>query len=460
MQHASHAKVVPSFFAKFIHKNLVCRIGEVSPSELTCWTRPGPLTEKSSQELRQQAITRLRSRFDPIWNSEISIPAKEGWLELLTSTERQGINKIVKEIPIAQFQFLTLREVKKKLAIPVDQILSILARMEAIDWAPSFANVKVPQPALQIRQDMSEEARHDAERVANLDWVTGLKPTDIRFPCPEGNPLSNQILKELALPQVAAWLPSIVERLSRAMAVTISEEIHEVGATAAAIAKKRLASDGQARWASIFFSRYDSKSGRSLHDVGVQFDLTRERIRQICDALLQVTKKRSVKLPVLEQVLTDVAALTPISEEDANKRFADQLGSAGIVGAIDFAREIGIENIRVKRVEVNSRKLDRYVTVSMIESSESSFWMQKALSYANKDCSLMGCTNLFRIAGLLSIRDGFALGKASLESLMQQAPGYRSLIRMQDGSRPPPASAVQPHRGYKKCFMWRRSLST
>lgn len=427
MQQTNHAKVVPSFFAKFLRKDLICRIGNVSPSELLCWVRPGPLSDKSSQELRQQAIRRLRPRFDPIWESEIAIPVKEGWLNLLTPSERSAINEVFKDSPADRFQHLTLRELKKKMAIPVEQVLSILARIEAVDWNPNIVGITVPDWAMKSRHDLSDEAREEAKRVANLEWVKELKPTDIRFPCLDGESLSNQILNELRLPQVQAWVAPTVEKLTRAMAMTVCEEIHDVGIATANVAKRRRANEVKAKFASVFASRYASKSRQSLQDVGAEFGLTRERIRQMCDELVQVAQTRTVKLPTLEKLLTDVAALRSISEEDINTRFADQLGGIGIENSIDFAHEIGIKNIKVRHVDVNSRVEDRYVTVSMFESTNDEPWMQFALSFVSKDCSLMGCTNLFRIAGLLSIKHGVAPGQNSLESLIQQVPGYRCL---------------------------------
>jgi hypothetical protein len=43
--------------AKLFRKSLSCGIGLVEPSELTCWTRPSLLTERSRQQLSEAFIT-------------------------------------------------------------------------------------------------------------------------------------------------------------------------------------------------------------------------------------------------------------------------------------------------------------------------------------------------------------------------------------------------------------------
>jgi hypothetical protein len=112
------------------------------------------------------------------------------------------------------------------------------------------------------------------------------------------------------------------------------------------------------QWVAVFKSRYLSRegAGRRLSEVGDVFSLTRERIRQICDGLLEQICCGSIALPEIKRVLEVAARAVPNAVKEPNEQLAPYLGeAAGIEAALNFAAEMGVNRIPVEVVQTPVR---------------------------------------------------------------------------------------------------------
>lgn len=130
---------------------------------------------------------------------------------------------------------------------------------------------------------------------------------------------------------------------------TISQEIRAIGAwlSRRALAHRTTLLDTlslhERRTADIFAQRYGvAGDDRSiLQEVGNEFSLTRERVRQIVDKALDRAQGVKFDTPRLDSLGRDIQELLPIGLEDADARFRDLLGENLSLQTVDvFAREV------------------------------------------------------------------------------------------------------------------------
>lgn len=99
----------------------------------------------------------------------------------------------------------------------------------------------------------------------------------------------------------------------------------------------------EARAADIFALRYGvaGEKASTLQAIGDSFGLTRERIRQIVDKMLERLLVVKVNAPIIDDLFHNMLPYLPASVVDVDLQFREQLGeSLSIEGLNRFAREI------------------------------------------------------------------------------------------------------------------------
>jgi len=429
-----HAEVVPSFIVPWIKRPLSCWVGDVKPRELLRWERPGDLTGSAREELRTQIVTRLRVRAEALWREQVRVNLVPEWGSRLLPSERklfeQGVLPLLCDSnPLQQ---LSLRTVKDALHQPLDRVLSMLARIEAVYWVPPAL------PAIEFEQRLFEgvpvavddSLRAKAAEVLERPWVQQVDTQDLRFEVPAAGRVCDWIAQQLVLPLAHGRLRSVLQALDEAHHMSGADEARALGAAAAARTQPRQGADAGTRWVDMLMARHISPDGkgRTLQEVGVTFGVTRERVRQVCEAMEEVLLQVPVATPGLDRVLRAAARIAPSGLDEVNEQLARFIGEgAGVEALVAWAAVLGREVIPIRVGLARVRLRRQLVTVKMVETADSASWMVAALRYASRDCSSIGCSNLIRVAGMLALRDGLALGQEALEAALREASGFRWL---------------------------------
>ena len=431
-QGPKHARVLPCFAVAFMSKSLECdRLGSVDASELLSWSRPGLPSELSACALREQFVRRKRPSFDVIWNTPVNVKVVENWRQAVSDAERVRLLPLVEdEARIQAFPRLTLREVKDALRVPVADALGVLAKLESLYWVPEPGR-KVPSADALSLEDVPIDAAFVERMKVCLasPWVDALEPDDLRFPWMEGQKLAVWLSSQLERPVLSGLAHGLCTRLLAADAASWADELADVAIYAIDGSVPRPGSDAaRQRWISIFVARYGGLRGLELQAVGDSFGITRERVRQICDAALVSLRSQPVKMPALERLLVVAARVMPLPMAEANVQLSRFLGgSCGLQAAIRFAEAVGFQS-PVQRAAPLARTLDGYKPVAMAEASAApATWVSAALSHARRDCTFVGCSNFIRIAGLLALEQGVAQDLETLRAVFSGAPGFRML---------------------------------
>ncbi len=426
-----HARVLPSFAAAFVARPLDCSLGSVEARELLAWHRPGLPSVATASDLRAQFVKRRRASFDAIWSSCVNVRIVEDWRRAVNDEERLRLLPLVREeAAINEFPRLTLRAVKDTLRMPVAETLGLLAKLEALYWVPTpwrRAPVKQVQTLADVRIDTDFVERMQA--CLATPWVDALELDDLRFPCVEGHKQAVWVAAQIEKPVMSGLAHDLCQRMLAADKVAWSEELADLAMFAIDHADPRPGSDeARERWVGIFQARYGGPSGLELQAVGDRFGITRERVRQICDAMLVALQAQPVKMPALERLLGAAARVMPLSSEEADVQLARFLGeNCGLLAAMQFAEAMGLAS-PVRKALAMARTHAGYKPVTIVESTSApATWVGAALVHARRDCTFVGCTNFVRIAGLLALEQGVAQDLETLQAVFAKAPGFRVL---------------------------------
>lgn len=163
--------------------------GTIEARDLWSWDRselPGPVL---AREIRTLVVAKRRPSFDVIWKSPVLVKPPEDWRRGLTDTERLRLVPLVQtQKAIDRLPQSTLRELKDAMAMPVAEVLGVLAKIEALCW------VAVPMPSapstvarqsladVNIDQVFAEQVRYGLA----APWVAALEADDLRFPLTAG----------------------------------------------------------------------------------------------------------------------------------------------------------------------------------------------------------------------------------------------------------------------------------
>ncbi|CAN7782544.1 hypothetical protein LJR175_008225 [Variovorax sp. LjRoot175] len=408
------------------------QVGVVKARELWAWDRsdlPGPAL---ASEIRAIVVKRRRPTFDELWRTPIQVRLPEDWRRALPDSERLRLARLVETADaVASFPAMTLRDLKDGLALSVADTLGVLAKIEALYWI-SVPTQSSTSPASQGHADVpvGQEFLDQVRSCLSATWVAELQSDDLRFPHIEGRPLPSWLDPQLGTSRLTSLAHGLCERLIAAHRATWAVELADVALHAIERADKRRpgSEEAKTRWINIFLARYGNGNGQTLQEVGDAHSLTRERVRQICDAILSSITAQSVKMPALERVLAAAGRIMPLSMEEASAQLRRLLGEGpGLGAAMHFAEAVGVAST-VQHAELKARTNEGYKLVPMIESiAAPSTWMTAALSFARKDCTFVGCSNFLRIAGYLALNQGIAQDLDTLRTLFEGAPGYRVL---------------------------------
>ena len=426
-----HPRVLPSFAVAFVVRPLECSVGTVDSRELLAWPRLSLPSNGTASDLRAQFVKRRRASFDVIWNARANVKIVEDWRRALNDDERLRLLPLLRnEDAIHAFPQLTLRAVKDAMRMPVVDTLGVLAKLEALYWVPSLG-----RRASSARIETLAEISIDADFVERMQsclaspWIDALEPDDLRFPRVDGQKLAPWIGAQLSKPVLSGMEHDHCLRLLAADKASWIDELADLVLCGIEHADPRPGSDeARQRWIGIFMARYGGPRGLELQTVGDRFGITRERVRQICDAILVSLRAQPVKMPALERLLSAAARVMPLPMEDADTQLARFLGDGcGLQAAMQFAEAMGLPS-PVRQASPLARTHAGYNPVSIVEAASApATWVSAALAHARRDCTFVGCTNFIRIAGLLAIEQGVAQDLETLQAVFSKAPGFRLL---------------------------------
>lgn len=428
---ARHARVLPSFAVTFVSRPLDSVLGPIHGPDLLAWTGASLPSERTAMELRDQFVKRRRASFDLIWDLPVGVTISQDWRRAVNDTERLRLLPMVdSEEKIESFPRMTLRAIKEQLRLPVGQTLGVLAKLEALYWIQKPWRRRMKwgsKPVMLADVAVDDDFSAAVASCLSAPWVKEMQPDDLRFPDPHDR--TEWIAKAVSKSPVSGPTYELCQRLIAADKATWMEELADLAGHAIEAAQRRPGSeDARQRWIDIFMARHGGSKGLELQAVGDRFKLTRERVRQICEAILSALKSQPVKMPALERLLRAAARVMPLPMHEADAQLSRFLGEGGgLSAAMAFAQEMGLES-PIRQTSHGARTLAGYKPVRIVESSAApATWVNPALVHARRDCIYLGCTNFVRIAGLVAMDEGIALDAEALEGVFSKAPGYRLL---------------------------------
>lgn len=430
---ARHAQVVPSFIVPALARTIECWVGAVNPGELVRWERPAELTETARRELRTIIIKRLRPRSDWMWAQPTGVRLEEGWSERLVGSDRRGLEAVLARYPERPLEELTLGEFRRAFGGHLERHLAVLARLEALYWTPP------PRPAQRRRVFVAPqsaapvppgELRELAKRVLALPWLAKVSATDLRFGYPGPGTLPEWMREQLLQDLVPAYAASLLRKLDDASRMTAADEVRALTDAAGQECLPRMNPEAAERWPGMFLARHLSAegTGRTLLQIGDANGLTRERVRQICEAYEEVFQRSEAVTPALDRVFSAAARIAPCGVDEANEQLARFIGDgAGIESLIAWAQTLGRKDVGVQCHRVRRRLRGKLVDTTVVERADALPWVKPLIDHVSRDTSMFGCTNILRIAGLLALKEGVAPGQEAIEAALEGSDVFRWL---------------------------------
>lgn len=438
VQAPRHAGVVPAVLVRLMQGPFATTVGAVEPGELLDWQRPQPLSEVDGNNVAFAVLNRLRAtrRLD-VAATYPCIGLPPGWESLLDAKQAEGVRAAAAATD-GNTSRLSLEQWTRHTKLGLKRLIRVLGLLEAAVWTGHSAGhvVSVPgavQDFHELEPDTPSMSAQDIERAATLPWVAKVRHDDLRIRLPRA-----------AATNAAAWLKAEAAAASPSRAacraahailklhsLTFAQEVEDVARAAARARNPRGAGGARVdQWVAVFQTRYLSSegTGRTLTEAGSVFGLTRERIRQICEGLLEQIRCGSIALPATMRVLDVAARAVPSTVKELNEQLAPYLGEgAGIEAALNFAGEMGVERVPVEVVQTPVRLDGTRVRVVSVDHADGPQWTTLALRSAKRGVTFMGCSNLHRVAGDLALDAGLAPGRDALCALLESVPGFRWL---------------------------------
>lgn len=435
VQAPAHARVLPSFLVEQLKRPFNTWLGVIEPIELVHWTRKSLPPSTVVNELRVDALRRLRQRSPELWVRPMGITLAANWSQWLQTKEASLIQKVIEANPGRDFGELSFVEVKQVVKKPAVIVIGLLAAVEAAEWTPPpFAPHRRPERDAIRRFDdttpveLTERVRELAQRALSLPWVTSIPEGDLRLQAPGGAAPLPWVREQLEQQCVSSHLEPVLQAIVDAEEMSYAAEVHALASAAIFRCHPSPGPGNENRWVSMFTARYVGPATRTLQEIGQDFGVTRERVRQVCESILEVVRAKPTSTPALDRVLRMAARSAPCALEDADEQLAKHLGAGcGVQAALEFAGDIGRPlPVRIGRVKV--RVAGRYEDAPLLESTvDGDRWPQTVLRYAAAECVTLGCTSILRMAGALALRDGVAPGQEAMVSVFRNAPGFRWL---------------------------------
>ncbi|WP_454912935.1 sigma factor-like helix-turn-helix DNA-binding protein [Variovorax gossypii] len=389
-------------------------------TELLRWGLVSDLDEAERRAVRRIVVQRGRSRSNEVWARPCGVQLSSGWQETI-AVEEVGRLAALLMASSRRLEEHSLKEVKQALRVPQDQVLGVLARLEANYW-------NAPGEPSTVK--LEGELRARADRALALRWLPTVHPDDIRFPfIGEAGGLEVRLRALLATPQIGSDVVALIDQLLAADAMTAAQEVAAI--TAAARPSSRPSTLAE-RSRAIFLARYLSAKGegRTLVEVGQIFDLTRERVRQICSRFEEALARARIATPAIDRVLECAARIAPSPIEDVDEQFARFIGEgAGARALLSFKRMIGHAAMPVSTQRTRRKVKKQRVDVTIVDRPDNAPWIGQLLRIVVRDSSMFGSTNILRVAGMLALEHEIAPGREAIESALSSSEGLRWLDR-------------------------------
>lgn len=427
-----HAQVVPSVIASRVTRPLECWSGVVSPPELLNWCRASDLTDKARQELRKQIVKRLRPRMADIWALKIGIDVGSDW-EVHASSREKYLMREVAENGL-RLSELTLHELKSLVHMPLEHLFAALAHLESLNWVPP---PPAPPPVAPRSPtdpvDLTDTIREKIDAALLIPWLPSVTHTDLRFPFPTGQPLPEWLRSQRESTQCWHGLENLLDALMFAEKATAQAEVEAIARICITNHYVyRVPCDHVEGRLKIFSTRYLRKQGcnLTLQQVGDQIGITRERVRQVCDQLLEAWKVSSVATPAIDRALRMASRIAPAGLKEINEQIARYLGEDLSIEALcSLAEDLEIPmdvvlhhgTVRMRQQAIPVRIVGR--------ANDDAAWIEDVIRFAKSDCSLIGCSSVIRIAGVLALESGVAIPRATIEAVIERVDGFRWLDR-------------------------------
>lgn len=435
---ARHAQVVPSFVMRGISRVIEYWGGRIDPAELLRWERPSDLTESARRELRNILIRRLRVRADWMWEQLTGVRLEGAWRDHLIPGDVRGIEAVLSRYPDRPLQDIALGEFRQAFGGPLERQLAVLARLEALYWQPPARVVGPGGPRVPLHLAVPPEeapvpvaeVREISERVLALPWLAEVSREDLRFAYPGPEPLPQWLRDQLRGETVTPFTAGLLTKLDVAHKMTAAEEVLALTLAAGEEGLPRKNPEAAQRWPGMFLERHLSVkgAGNTLVEVGEKFGITRERVRQICEAFEEVFERSDAAAPALDRVLQAVARIAPCSIEEANEQLARFIGEgAGVESLIAWARVLRGKDVPIECHRARWRLRGQLVDTTVVERAEARPWVRPLIAHVSRDTSMFGCTNILRVAGLLALREGAAPGQEAIEAALEGCAGFRWL---------------------------------
>ncbi len=430
---ASHTAVAPSFIVRALRGPLEYRTGPIAPGELLGWARPFALPESAKPGLRDNIVRRMRPRAQWLWVQPTGVRLCEGWQTVLQPDDIDAIEKVLTLHPERPFETLTLDDLRQGFHKKLAHMLAVLARIEAIYWIPPHRPtmrsraVVSPQPEAPFPKG---EVRPLLERVLAIPWISNVSPQDLRFGFPGAGTLPDWLTAQMRGSSVPASVVELLKKLDAAQNLTAFDEARALIAAAGKECIPQSSPGATDRWVDIFMARHFSvrRAGKTLATVGVEFNLTRERVRQIAEAFEAVFRRSPAISPSLDRALEAVARIAPCDVEEANEQLGRFLGDgAGVESLISWAAIIGNSATGLRTHRVRRRLRGNLVDVTLVEHTQTLSWLRPLINHVSRDTLMFGCTNVLRIAGHLAISEEVAPGRESIESALEGNEHFRWL---------------------------------
>lgn len=182
---------------------------------------------------------------------------------------------------------------------------------------------------------------------ARSPWVASLEPQDLRFPSQNTQPVDQWMLDAVETEGISPATVFFCDQLVAADKCDWRTELEAVARAALKISERRPGSErAKDRWVAIFLRRFSGPTGLTLQAVGDEAGLTRERVRQICDAVIQILETRPTAMPALDKLMAAAARIAPVHFEETDVQLAKLLGPGiGLVAALEFAQLIGWQTV-------------------------------------------------------------------------------------------------------------------
>lgn len=426
-----HAKIVPSVIALRMTRPFECWSGVVQPQELLDWNRPSDLTEKARQEIRKQVIKRLRPKMANAWTLKTNIVVAAGWENHATSREKY----LMREVAYRGLKLsdMTLHEVKSLVHMPLEHLFAALANLESLSWIPpSPAPTPAPPPGPTAPVPMTDELREKIDSALLVSWLEDVTSSDLRFAYPPGQTLPQWLKSQRESLQCWYAIDDLLDALLLADKATARAEVEAIARICIThhYIRNRATADHIETRLKIFCTRYLRKHGcnLTLQQVGDQIGITRERVRQVCDQVLETWKDSGVATPAISRALRMASRLAPAGLTEINEQIAPYLGDDLSIEALCTLSEDLEIPMDVVLHHGNVRMRQQAVPVRIVgRSKDDAEWIEDVIRYAKSDCSLIGCSSIIRVAGILALESGVAIPRSTIDAVIEQVDGFRWL---------------------------------